>query len=818
MKIKKIEIENFGKFHNFSLELNQGISVIYGNNEDGKTTLMTFIKMMFYSEQKRSRDISNNPRKKYMPWNGMLMGGAIEFESKGIEYRIEKEMGATPVKDKVKVINLHTGETLLQRKEEIGKFFFGTDLAGFERSIFIGQMGAFGADKEDEIAQKLSNMYSSGDERISQNQVLERIGKAKEELKTIRGNKGFLVEAKEELEKLKETKAQIKELEEAQEELLEEYKHKMEELLEKKNQKKRLENWKKVNELKSIQQRLRVLIEKVEEENHLMNIIDDGKIPVNQIDSFLAECLNLQREMRSQEVSVKRFLESSHLQVDYPKEIKEEEYRKYETILEKLGKEEQCLEYFQKNLIPAINSFKQSKEQGIEQKFEERISRIKKIFLIGNIGSIFLILLGMIVHPIGYIAGIISGIINFYNYQNKKKHLDSITINDDPVIQKMQKTLNHQIEYFRELFNQEYRINMDEKQYLMNIQQKKEETEGKLKLILKTKNCKTTEEFKDLYLESLSNQKNQKTLNTMEKEYREYCNKLLKKVSQYEEVDSIEAAEEKLEILNKLFIEYKEKQNEIRHIAKVMDYKEVNLESLVKENVKILEQIKSQSVDWAEDLEFFCEQEEKTSQLEEEIGDLEETLPGLREKIRTPEKNLSQLEVGQKQLEEKIEELQAYYDSLVMAETVIREAGEEIRQSFGPELNQKTSEIFQQLTGGKYKQVLVTKDYDLLAQPTDDIHYRESSYLSNGTIDQAYLALRLAITQLITGENESFPLFLDDIFLQYDDKRANKGFAFLVKHMENEQIESQIIMLTCHEHIIKLAKEQGKDKVNIIRL
>ena len=47
MKLNKIYISAFGGLKDFTLNLNDGLNVIFGNNEDGKTTVATFIKCMF---------------------------------------------------------------------------------------------------------------------------------------------------------------------------------------------------------------------------------------------------------------------------------------------------------------------------------------------------------------------------------------------------------------------------------------------------------------------------------------------------------------------------------------------------------------------------------------------------------------------------------------------------------------------------------------------------------------------------------------------------------------------------------------------------
>lgn len=70
MKINKLHIGSFGKFKDYELELKDGFQIVYGNNEDGKSTLMAFIKMMLYRKLEGGKDINKNFRKKYQPWDG----------------------------------------------------------------------------------------------------------------------------------------------------------------------------------------------------------------------------------------------------------------------------------------------------------------------------------------------------------------------------------------------------------------------------------------------------------------------------------------------------------------------------------------------------------------------------------------------------------------------------------------------------------------------------------------------------------------------------------------------------------------------------
>ncbi|NLJ94580.1 MAG: AAA family ATPase, partial [Clostridiaceae bacterium] len=90
MNIKELYLQNFGKFENFRLNLESGFNLIYGENEVGKSTIMDFVMLMFYGHKGRKRDIRENPRRRYQPWNGRQMQGQIIFKSKGQSYRLER--------------------------------------------------------------------------------------------------------------------------------------------------------------------------------------------------------------------------------------------------------------------------------------------------------------------------------------------------------------------------------------------------------------------------------------------------------------------------------------------------------------------------------------------------------------------------------------------------------------------------------------------------------------------------------------------------------------------------------------------------------
>ena len=136
---------------------------------------------------------------------------------------------------------------------------------------------------------------------------------------------------------------------------------------------------------------------------------------------------------------------------------------------------------------------------------------------------------------------------------------------------------------------------------------------------------------------------------------------------------------------------------------------------------------------------------------------------------------------------------------------VLTESFSEVRRSYGSVLDNKTGEIFSGITGGKYNGINVSKSFDISVQKTDIFGSFDSAYLSSGTVDQAYLSLRLALSELITDENGTLPIMLDDSLAQFDDNRQKIALEYLKKYSN----KNQIIMFTCHKYISDTAKNLG---------
>ncbi|MFQ9858993.1 MAG: ATP-binding protein [Evtepia gabavorous] len=110
-----------------------------------------------------------------------------------------------------------------------------------------------------------------------------------------------------------------------------------------------------------------------------------------------------------------------------------------------------------------------------------------------------------------------------------------------------------------------------------------------------------------------------------------------------------------------------------------------------------------------------------------------------------------------------------------------------------PQLSQTAAGYFQQLTQGRFSQVALDRSFNVTVRETGALADRPLALLSQGTADQLYLALRLAVADLVLPSPQACPLILDDALLSFDDDRLA-----VVLHLLTELAEDrQILLFTC---------------------
>ena len=159
MKLVSCHIENFGKLQNFDYSFDDEKSIIHEDNGWGKSTLATFIRVMFYGFiGENKRNIIDNERKKFKPWQMGTYGGNVVFAVNGKEYRIERRFGDK--KSGSDEFVLYDNTTNLKSDDysyKIGEELFGIDIESFMRTVFIAQQDC-STDVTPNISAKIGNV------------------------------------------------------------------------------------------------------------------------------------------------------------------------------------------------------------------------------------------------------------------------------------------------------------------------------------------------------------------------------------------------------------------------------------------------------------------------------------------------------------------------------------------------------------------------------------------------------------------------------------------------------------------------------------
>ncbi len=782
MIIKKIEIEGFGKFTDTSFDFDSGLNLIYGHNEDGKTTLMSFIKMMFYSSSSKTEkasDLFKSLRKKYRPWSGTPMSGAIEFESNGMTYRLQKEFLKSEATDKTTVFCITTGENIpIENKNDAGEHFFGMNLEEFERSIFIGQNGGFTADSAgDSLAMRISNLSVSGDENISQDLILKRLSDAAEELVSKSRKKGLLIEAETRLEELKAEKQKLFQLEENQKDTEIRIAELSAEIQSLENDLNTLSDSEKLESAKKELNAFYTLSNKL----NLLKAVKGQLAAYNSAEEDMQRYAAAARELNQKiEDNLSRIQEISSAKNIT---ISDEEYEKLTSLHQKCTELRQDLSTV-RGRITALES-----ELDCETKTAAKTSGIIATIVLGV--SAVLSVLSYLFVPLGtyigiglLVLGIILSAVLFATA--KKRALSKFPI------QLVKRDIDGAI---RGLCNfNEALVDKSASALEVHFNSILSDTVSALTQGLAKHGMSDIAELKTNSAPALAENIKELTdeLN-LQKEQFVALACTIKPTAGFSGAKILFV--ELCESLSK----FKSLSGEIETISAATGITDTS-EDFVAGKIKALGEFIQNAPK--------TESDSKASavQIRTELGEKRALLGKLQTQIRYPERNISEILKDIKSTKLRINELRQRFDEINLAIEVMNEAILDTNKGLGSHLSKKVGEYLEKLSGGKYKDVLVPRDLSLETRSTDSQTFHEWKYLSGGAIDRIYLSLRLAMTDILAEKHGVLPLFLDDILSQYDDNACETALSFLKDYLENSGSVSQIIFFTCHQSIMDMTK------------
>lgn len=145
-------------------------------------------------------------------------------------------------------------------------------------------------------------------------------------------------------------------------------------------------------------------------------------------------------------------------------------------------------------------------------------------------------------------------------------------------------------------------------------------------------------------------------------------------------------------------------------------------------------------------------------------------------------------------MEAEYAEISAEYDAIALAIDTMRKADEDIQSRFSPALGKLAAEYMQFVTDGKYDGVMLDRDFSAMVHEAGGNVPRNAEYLSAGTLDLMYLAVRLAVCSLALPESANCPLIIDDALVNFDADRRRQAMALLEKIAQ----ERQVILFACN--------------------
>ena len=332
MKIKNIKVNAYGNIENKDINLEEGINIIHGANESGKSTLLNYIISIFYGISRNKDGKALSDYEKYKPWNSNEFSGRISYKlENGEKYEIFRDFNKKNPKiynDKLEDIS----DRFETDKKDGSKFFI--EQMGIDKQMYLSTVVStqeevrLNEKNQNMLIQKIANLAGTGEDNVSYKKALiklqeiirDEIGTNKTSQKPINIIEKEIVEINNkivETEKYRNRKyeidaekeqilSELKELEQ-QKQILQELQNSMKSEEETKNrleirEKNRKDNIAKINELTNQKNTINAESERVQSaKNHLQDIIKGHKENIEKLNSEIEKIANEKEETQEKE-------------------------------------------------------------------------------------------------------------------------------------------------------------------------------------------------------------------------------------------------------------------------------------------------------------------------------------------------------------------------------------------------------------------------------------------------------------------------------------------------------------------------------------
>lgn len=755
MIIKKLTA-SFGTLQNEELRLTEGLNIVEAPNETGKSTWCAFIRAMLYGIDTADRDKTGylSAKTRYRPWNGQPMEGKMEVVFGGRSLTLQRRaQGNYPMRD-FSAFYTGTSETLPQFADKtVGEMLTGVSEPIFERSVFIRQSG-LAVGQTAELEKRIAALVSTGEESVSYSEVDALL---REWLRRRKYNQRGLLpavegEARQVREKLEAIDRENEKLAELrlEKERMEKYR---DDFLRESEMLERFERRKAQDSYKRAVAELEAAQETFDEAH--FELTKNGVLPDRQDIAEIRELL--ERLAACDAVHAAAFSRSGQMK----------------KTLDSLGEAKGIYIFQSMTADEAEERANRAAAEYVESdKGKVNLFDTKTILVFAAV--LVAGLAGALV-PIGtpaYIAAAVLALagaalltINSLKHRNAALNAEKrAAILKEYGVSSVSELLSLVREYKEVYYKEDAAASA-----FASAQEEASQAEEKL------------EEVKSALISRL------KRLDPTTEDVSR-APALVARTEKH--LDTLDISEAKLGAAKKL----------VESLAEGLD-----LDLLLDE---------TEDGDPAE----IQEPEYSRAEIAASFKYAEKQLMAINSSLSMAQGELKSmgdplvLRTRAAQLDERLKELNTQYDAIALAIDTLSEANTDIQSRFAPLLSARVGEIMAELTGGRYGSVSFDKKLSAEAEKAGDSASRSVLYLSEGATDQLYLALRLAVCELVLPEGELCPIILDDALASFDDARMKLALDFLKKTSENRQV----ILFTCHSR--EGDYFDGVRDVNIVKL
>ncbi len=798
MKLTQIKIIHFGKLNDVTFNLNKDLTIFLGANEAGKSTTVAFVKQVLFGFHLRT---NKSPFfENYQPLDHVSpMGGSLTFEDTDGTFLLSRLYAKGDPKKGVLKVSLNDQEVpenvFFDRIQNIDgsfytdSFIFNQDMLcevnGLSQAELMEQIYFLGAsqshkllDLRDEFSSNAQKLFKKSGRKPIVNQLINQIEEQKEVLAQTNSE---LNDYRELEEKLTREKEKLKKI---QSELVE---------LNKEDQKfsllmQKLTNFKQYQQLREEVQPVSFSKESYERSQAIQNKISDLTADIKNLETQLDEIKN------SSELSNK---DKIQVLVDHKAEVLhwESESKDLQRQIETTKKDLESYEQFQPEAVKLSKLSSETRTkikddyQALKNQKQENnnlpgilslILLVAGLFSSIAINNLFVRFLGIMIA----LGGL--GLFVWTKQTNTKK-----SQKDQEFIEKY--GLDPNVIDLNSLWNEVVQIE-SKKQTLGQLDQEQVSLNEKIQAFVQE-----LYPFTQRNIQTFSDIVNQ--LNSLQKviDQNNLSKQHLNDVAVHLQEKKNQLAKNKIDLSNLFaaskvtdFAEF----SKLKQRAEVQEQLKLKMEALQNDLQADLAQLEEITKDPNKLTENKEQIEKQISQKQAQINDLHAENAKLEnqmhvlansDKYFAEKQKLTDLETS---LSENVKE---YLANLLTSNWIARGLDLASNERF-PKMLEDAKKYFNLLTGGRYVDIQLDKK---LKVKREDGKKFDVEYLSRGTSEQLYFALKLAFVEQV-ADKIALPILIDDAFVNFDAQRTN----YIVKLVEELAKKTQVLIFTARQDLV----------------